>query len=127
MRPGLSVHLQQVHKETLQKVENALEHRQGLEVEIFGMEGIPQDLVDQRKQRVIREFEATAEAKRRLTGNPLPGMPVQHLPKINNESAEEMRDRFAKWKKDRAEGRLAAPTTVQGSQAEQVMVALLIP
>merc|ERR1712230_233615 len=41
---GLSVHMNQVHKETLTSVDNSLPNRQGLEVEIFGMEGIPDDV-----------------------------------------------------------------------------------
>ena len=39
--------MNQMHKESLPYVENALPNRSGLEVEIFGMEGIPEDLVQQ--------------------------------------------------------------------------------
>ncbi|CAE6499767.1 unnamed protein product [Rhizoctonia solani] len=38
---GLAVHIQQVHKLDPEKIENALPGRDGYEVEIFGMEGIP--------------------------------------------------------------------------------------
>ncbi|CAG0900982.1 unnamed protein product [Cyprideis torosa] len=41
--PGLSIHCMQVHKETIDKVPNALPHRSNIEIEIYGMEGIPDD------------------------------------------------------------------------------------
>lgn len=63
----------QVHKESLGAIENALPNRSGLEVEIFGMEGIPEDVVTAHQQRMIGQF-AQAEAERRAaTGNPGPG------------------------------------------------------
>ncbi|KAI8379741.1 uncharacterized protein BYT42DRAFT_546047 [Radiomyces spectabilis] len=40
---GMAVHAQQVHKVDIHKVPNALPGRETLEVEIFGMEGIPYD------------------------------------------------------------------------------------
>ena len=40
--PGLAIHCSQVHKETITSVPNALPNRDNLEVEIFGMEGIPE-------------------------------------------------------------------------------------
>ena len=39
--PGLSIHCMQVHKETIDKVPNSLPHRGNIEIEIYGMEGIP--------------------------------------------------------------------------------------
>ena len=47
---GLSVHMNQVHKEQLLLVENSLPNRAGLDVEIFGMEGIPEDVVQAHNQ-----------------------------------------------------------------------------
>ena len=54
----------QVHKETLTTIENALPNRSNLDVEIFGMEGIPEDIVTSHNQRVLSQF-AQAEAERR--------------------------------------------------------------
>jgi hypothetical protein len=45
--------MNQVHKETLTSVDNSLPNRQGLEVEIFGMEGIPEDVVQAHNQRML--------------------------------------------------------------------------
>lgn len=40
--PGLSIHCMQVHKETLDKVPNSGPGRGNIEIEIYGMEGIPE-------------------------------------------------------------------------------------
>ncbi|KLO07335.1 hypothetical protein SCHPADRAFT_917273 [Schizopora paradoxa] len=54
---GLAVHIQQVHKlepENLPRIENALPNRDGYEVEIFGMEGIPaSDVVDYKRKKEL--------------------------------------------------------------------------
>jgi len=39
--PGLSIHCMQVHKETIDKVPNSQPSRGNIEIEIYGMEGIP--------------------------------------------------------------------------------------
>lgn len=41
--PGLSIHCMQVHKETIDKVPNSFPNRSNIEIEIFGMDGIPAD------------------------------------------------------------------------------------
>lgn len=42
----------QVHKETVDKVPNSLPNRSNIEIEIFGMDGIPaEDLRDHEKQK----------------------------------------------------------------------------
>ncbi|EJD36895.1 hypothetical protein AURDEDRAFT_116988 [Auricularia subglabra TFB-10046 SS5] len=49
---GLAVHVQQVHKLDPDKIENALPGRDGYDVEIFGMEGIPPpDLADYKRRK----------------------------------------------------------------------------
>ncbi|KAL3272601.1 hypothetical protein HHI36_014071 [Cryptolaemus montrouzieri] len=50
--PGLSIHCMQVHKETIDKVPNSLPLRSNIEIEIYGMEGIPAtDLKEHERQR----------------------------------------------------------------------------
>ena len=50
--PGLSIHCMQVHKQTIDKVPNALPNRSNIEIEIYGMEGIPdQDLKNHEANR----------------------------------------------------------------------------
>ena len=93
----------QVHKETLGAIENALPNRSNLDVEIFGMEGIPQDVVDAHNTRVISSF-AQAEAERRAaTGNLGPGGASGNAakkPKI--EAATDLKKRLAEHKAKKA-------------------------
>ena len=98
IRPGLSVHLNQVHKETLNQVENALPNRQGLEVEIFGMEGMPQEALDQHRNRIIQNFYQAQEDRRVATGNPLPGGAGHARKKLKVETAQELLARFAEFR-----------------------------
>src|SRR5687767_5514360 len=39
--PGLAIHCMQVHKETIDKIPGALPGRDSVNVEVYGMEGIP--------------------------------------------------------------------------------------
>ncbi|KAJ9132089.1 C2h2 finger domain-containing protein [Pleurostoma richardsiae] len=91
---GLSVHMNQVHKESLSSVENALPNRQGLDVEIFGMEGVPEDIVAQHNQRIIQNFYQAQAERHAATGNPPPGQqgPTK---KIKMESTDEIKKRLA--------------------------------
>ena len=98
---GLSVHMNQVHKETLTQVENALEGREGLDVEIFGMEGIPGDALLQHNQQIVEEFHKKQADRQAATGNPPPGQQGSQrgpLKKIKLETAEELKARLAAWR-----------------------------
>ncbi|KAM4067220.1 RING-6 like protein [Hirsutella rhossiliensis] len=115
---GLSVHLNQVHKETLHQVENALPNRQGLDVEIFGMEGIPQDILDQHRNRIIQNFYQAQEDRRIATGNPLPGQAGQNTrKKIKMETKEELLTRLREWRAMKNTDREAAATGVEDGAA----------
>lgn len=99
---GLSVHMNQVHKENLTQVENALPSRQGLEVEIFGMEGIPQDMLDQHRNRILQNFQQAQKDRQIATGNPLPGQGHAQK-KIKTESPDELKQRLAEFRKRKQE------------------------
>ncbi|KAK4121944.1 hypothetical protein N657DRAFT_647449 [Parathielavia appendiculata] len=94
---GLSVHMNQVHKENLTSVENALPNRQGLDIEIFGMEGVPDDIVQQHNQRIIQNFYTAQAERQAATGNPPRGQAGSQGPakKIKHETAEELKKRLA--------------------------------
>lgn len=50
--PGLTIHCMQVHKETLDKIPEALPNRNGVDMDIYGMEGIPEnDLREHERQK----------------------------------------------------------------------------
>ncbi|KTF73375.1 hypothetical protein cypCar_00046784, partial [Cyprinus carpio] len=72
--PGLAIHCMQVHKETIDSVPNAIPGRTDIELEIYGMEGIPEkDMQDRR--RVLEQKSQGMPPM--LTGIPpmIPGMP----------------------------------------------------
>lgn len=94
---GLSVHMNQVHKENLEHVENALANRQGLDIEIFGMEGIPEDILHQHNQRIIQNYYTAQAERHAVTGNPPPGSSGVQGPtkKIKVETPEEIKKRLA--------------------------------
>lgn len=98
------MHLNQVHKETLDHVENALPNRQALDVEIFGMEGMPAEVLDGHRNRLIQNFYQAQEDRRLATGNPLPGQAKPQRKKIKIETAEELKTRLAIWRKMKKDG-----------------------
>ncbi|RDA83899.1 hypothetical protein CP532_3364 [Ophiocordyceps camponoti-leonardi (nom. inval.)] len=115
---GLSVHMNQVHKETLHQVENSLPNRQALDVEIFGMEGIPQEILDQHRNRIIQSYYQAQEDRRIATGNPLPGQGGQHKRKqIKMETDEELLARVREWRAKKKAEREAAANEAQDAAA----------
>ncbi|KAF1916654.1 hypothetical protein BDU57DRAFT_548316 [Ampelomyces quisqualis] len=106
---GLSVHMNQVHKENLTHVENANPGRQGLEIEIFGMEGVPAEIIDQHNQQVTQAHFQEEQERARLTGNPVRGeftngtAPPNKRKKVN-ETLEEIQARAEQYREDRKNG-----------------------
>ncbi|KAL9093071.1 MAG: hypothetical protein Q9165_004209 [Trypethelium subeluteriae] len=93
---GLSVHLNQVHKDTLDEVEGAVVSRRDPTLEIFAMEGIPDDILQAHRQRVILKFHEAQAAHQALTGNPPSGGAAGHASKkLKQETAEEIKQRVA--------------------------------
>ncbi|KAK3995302.1 putative zinc finger protein [Cladorrhinum sp. PSN332] len=107
---GLSVHMNQVHKETLTIVENALPNRQGLDIEIFGMEGVPEDVVQQHNQRIIQNFYTAQAERQAATGNPPRGNSGGQGPtkKIKVETPDELKKRLAEHRAKVAAQKAAA-------------------
>ncbi|KAJ8357609.1 hypothetical protein SKAU_G00204030 [Synaphobranchus kaupii] len=61
--PGLAIHCMQVHKETIDGVPNAIPGRTDIELEIYGMEGIPEK--DMEERRRVLEQKTQAESQKR--------------------------------------------------------------
>lgn len=119
--------MNQVHKETVSQVENALPNRQGLDVEIFGMEGVPQDILDQHRTRIIQNFYQAQESRRLATGNPLPGQSLNNArKKIKFETAEELLKRLAEWRAHKKAGTLP-PVDAPVPADQYVSLFLLLP
>ncbi|CAH8821800.1 unnamed protein product [Trichobilharzia szidati] len=56
--PGLSIHCNQVHKEKLDKIPNALPNRTSTVIDIYGMSGIPEvDIIEHERQKFGYEGE----------------------------------------------------------------------
>lgn len=88
--------MNQVHKEQLKTIENALPTRAAPDIEIFGMVGIPEDIVAQHNQRIIQQFYQSQADRQAATGNPPSGGGTgQPRKKIKIETAEELKKRFA--------------------------------
>jgi hypothetical protein len=122
--------MNQVHKETLEQVENALPNRQGLDIEIFGMEGIPEDIMQQHNQRIIQNFYTAQAERHAATGNPPSGQgPTK---KIKIESPEEIKKRLAEHRARVAAqkaggGAPLVPAPTEGQQPQSVRLPLCQP
>ncbi|KAF2002149.1 hypothetical protein P154DRAFT_521270 [Amniculicola lignicola CBS 123094] len=98
----------QVHKEQLTSVDNALPGRQTLDVEIFGMEGVPEDLVHQHSLTVTEKHFTDAQEFQLRTGNVMYGFgtgnrPDPKRPKVNDK-VDDIAKRIAKFIEDKANG-----------------------
>lgn len=101
---GLSVHMNQVHKETLTSVDNSLPNRQGPEIEVFGTEGIPDDIRQAHDQRIIAAYYQAEAEHRAATGNPAPGASQGgQAKKPKFESPADLKKRLAEHKAKKAE------------------------
>ncbi|KAM7386751.1 hypothetical protein PAMA_009395 [Pampus argenteus] len=61
--PGLAIHCMQVHKETIDGVPNAIPGRTDIELEIYGMEGIPEKDMDERRRVLEQKNQETQKKK----------------------------------------------------------------
>jgi len=68
--PGLSIHCMQVHKETIDKVPNSLPNRGNIEIEIYGMEGIPEADLKAHENSKNNEEDEEPGAKRAKSDSP---------------------------------------------------------
>uniref|UniRef100_A0A3B3RV47 Zinc finger protein 207 n=1 Tax=Paramormyrops kingsleyae TaxID=1676925 RepID=A0A3B3RV47_9TELE len=62
--PGLAIHCMQVHKETIDGVPNAIPGRTDIELEIYGMEGIPEKDMDERRRVLEQKTQAESQKKK---------------------------------------------------------------
>ncbi|KAF6721529.1 BUB3-interacting and GLEBS motif-containing protein ZNF207 [Oryzias melastigma] len=61
--PGLAIHCMQVHKETIDGVPNAIPGRTDIELEIYGMEGIPEKDMEDRRRVLEQKNQETQKRK----------------------------------------------------------------
>ncbi|EZG69560.1 zinc finger protein, partial [Gregarina niphandrodes] len=60
---GLVVHLLSVHKETINKVPNALKERESPELVVHGMSGVPPELVAEKQKKLVAELGTKKNAR----------------------------------------------------------------
>jgi hypothetical protein len=121
---GLSVHLSQVHKEQLNAVDNALPNRSSLDIEIFGMEGLPEDIVQAHNQRVLTQYQQAEAERRAATGNPPSGVATEggqaKKPKLElSDLKKRLADHKAKMAEKAAGGSSGDATPVGAGQSAQ--------
>lgn len=97
--------MEQVHKEVLEQVENALPGRESIDREIFGTEGIPESDVAAHNQRIIAEF-SQKEADRRAASGQSNGPKKPKIDIAKELDPEEMRKKLEAHKKAMAAGAL---------------------
>uniref|UniRef100_A0A9J7ZQ90 Zinc finger protein 207, a n=1 Tax=Cyprinus carpio carpio TaxID=630221 RepID=A0A9J7ZQ90_CYPCA len=61
--PGLAIHCMQVHKETIDGVPNAIPGRIDIELEIYGMEGIPEKDMEERRRVLEQKTQENQKKK----------------------------------------------------------------
>ncbi|KAI5844838.1 RING-6 [Tricharina praecox] len=110
---GLRVHMEQVHKETLEQVENALPGRESIDLEIFGTEGIPESEVAAHNQRIMADY-AQKEADRRAASGQSNGPKKPKIDISKELDPEEIKRKLEAHKKAMASGG-ATPVTPVGA------------
>lgn len=78
------------------------------------MEGIPQDVLDQHRNRIIQNFYQAQEDRRIATGNPPPGQSKNPRKKIKIETREELLKRFAEFRLRKEAGPAASGSAMEG-------------
>lgn len=69
------------------------------------MEGIPAEILDQHRNRIIQNFYQAQEDRRVATGNPLPGQDMSNSrKKLKTEAPEELKRRLEEFRTQRKNG-----------------------
>ncbi|VDN04697.1 unnamed protein product [Thelazia callipaeda] len=79
--PGLAIHCMQVHKETIDKIPAALPGKDSVEVEVYGMEGIPDDNLGFKKIDFLFIIDETPKKEPKMSNNPVPP-PIAPFPML---------------------------------------------
>uniref|UniRef100_A0A915CNS5 BED-type domain-containing protein n=1 Tax=Ditylenchus dipsaci TaxID=166011 RepID=A0A915CNS5_9BILA len=84
--PGLAIHCMQVHKETIDKIPAAVPGRDSVEIEVYGMEGIPPDYDDgppsAKQSRPGATSSIPTPSFPQMPFGMMPGMPYGMMPQM---------------------------------------------
>lgn len=82
------------------------------------MEGIPQEVLEQHRNRIIQNFYQAQEDRRIATGNTLPGQAGKNpRKKIKYETPEELKARLAEWRAKKAAEKVAGESGAAAAAA----------
>lgn len=107
--------MEQVHKESLEQVENALPGRESIDLEIFGTEGIPESEVLAHNQRIMADY-AQKEADRRAASGQSNGPKKPKIDISKELDPEEIKRKLEAHKKAMASGGVT-PVTPGGNMS----------
>ncbi|RUS74400.1 hypothetical protein EGW08_017835 [Elysia chlorotica] len=85
--PGLAIHCMQVHKEKIDKVPNSLPGRNNTEIEIYGMEGIPEEDVKAHEKNKNKKAEIADGADSDEESSNPPTSTMNQAPMMNTMGA----------------------------------------
>ncbi|KAF2221254.1 hypothetical protein BDZ85DRAFT_221029 [Elsinoe ampelina] len=108
---GLAVHMDQVHKTTLNRIENTAPGRENPNIEIFGTEGIPDDVKQAYMERKTQEFYANGG---KVSHVPSEGQQPSKKAK-KTETPEEIKQRLAEFRAKKAMNAAAKNGATDGS------------
>lgn len=81
------------------------------------MEGIPQDALEQHRNRIIQNYYQDQEDRRIATGNPASGQAMPRK-KLKMESSDELLKRLAEFRAHKKAGTLPPPTEEEPARVE---------
>lgn len=94
--------MEQVHKEQLEAVDNAIPGRESIDLEIFGTEGIPESEVAAHNQRILSAFAQREADRRASSGQTGSGAKRQKLDISKDLDPEEIKKKLEAHKKTMA-------------------------
>lgn len=95
--------MSQVHKVDITTIENTLPGRDDINLEIFGMEGVPANAVASHNQRIATEYANTYGHRPTASNNQnQAGGGEPAAKKIKKETPEELKARLAAWRAKKA-------------------------
>ncbi|KAK9327821.1 hypothetical protein V1520DRAFT_24169 [Lipomyces starkeyi] len=129
---GLVIHVQQVHKETITTVFNSTKGRERADIEIFGLEGIPEEAVQAHEAKIREKFSipdsitsytsSPAVSSARTSLSPPPAK-KQKVASINREEIQARLAAHKAAKKAAAEGKSSAspPSSSNAPSVSQIV------
>ncbi|KAK9315473.1 hypothetical protein V1522DRAFT_409676 [Lipomyces starkeyi] len=129
---GLVIHVQQVHKETITTVFNSTKGRERADIEIFGLEGIPEEAVQAHEAKIREKFSipdsitsytsSPAVSSTRTSLSPPPAK-KQKVASINREEIQARLAAHKAAKKAAAEGKSSAspPSSSNAPSVSQIV------